>query len=96
MICYPNFNGRLGAIHISDMRPCFFVLSYLPPFTSHSPSSTIPPSLTLLLTSLTSPDKPGLIIDPCRMQPWSFEAPWIAFSVLYKIYMRNLPLYTNR
>ena len=23
MICYPNFNGRLGAIHISDVRPCF-------------------------------------------------------------------------
>ena len=25
MICYPNFNGRLGAIHISDVRPCFFI-----------------------------------------------------------------------
>ena len=23
MICYPNFNGRLGAIHISDVRPCY-------------------------------------------------------------------------
>ena len=22
MICYPNFNGRLGTIHISDVRPC--------------------------------------------------------------------------
>ena len=24
IICYPNFNGRLGAIHISDVRPCFY------------------------------------------------------------------------
>ena len=24
MICYPNFNGRLGAIHISDVQPCSY------------------------------------------------------------------------
>ena len=27
MICYPNFNGRLGAIHISDVRPCFYMFA---------------------------------------------------------------------
>ena len=29
MICYPNFNGRLGAIQISDVRPCFFSLNII-------------------------------------------------------------------